>query len=79
MAAPDYEFTALHPISVAGVLAFNTGDLVPSGHVESLGLEVGVDVEDRVIPEPDGVIIPGITGVEVAETPVVVDDATAQV
>ena len=67
MAAPDYEFVALHPISVGGVLAFNTGDLVPAGHLETLGLEVGVSVEARDIPEPDGAVIPGIADVLVAE------------
>ena len=67
MAAPDYEFVALHPISVGGVLAFNTGDLVPAGHIDTLDLETGVDVEARDIPVPDGAVIPGIAGVEVAE------------
>ncbi len=39
-----YEYTALVPIDIDGVRAFNPGDGVPAGHVTDLSLEVGGQV-----------------------------------
>lgn len=40
----EYEYTALRPIPVGGVLAYNPGDGVPAANVKEQGYQVGVDV-----------------------------------
>lgn len=40
----DYEYTALRPLDVGGVLAYNAGDGVPAANVKEQGYVEGEDV-----------------------------------
>lgn len=51
MAAPDYPYVALEPITVNGILGYQPGDFVPESVVENLALTVGEQVELRDVPE----------------------------
>ena len=49
MAAPAYEYEAVEPIVINGMVAFAAGDLVPADHVERFGLLESVRFRD--VPE----------------------------
>lgn len=53
MADTGYEFVALQPITVGGVLAYNVGDFVPAANVEEQGYVIGEQVAARDhVPAP---------------------------
>lgn len=77
MAAPAYEYEALSPLFIGGVLAYAPGDLVPASVVEAQGwrLEDADDAYDIVVRRRDPEELDGAQATADERVP---DDSTGE-